>query len=45
MLTVDGRSEEIERIGPSNLAIIKKIKETLDIPVIAHGGISTFKDV
>ncbi len=32
-------------MGPSNLAIIKKIKETLDIPVIANGGISTFKDV
>jgi len=25
--------------------MIKKIKEALDIPVIANGGISTFKDV
>ncbi len=28
-----------------NLAIIKKIKETLDIPVIVIGGIATFENV
>ena len=33
------------RVGPSNWYIIGQIKKHLDIPVIANGGISTFKDV
>ena len=32
------------RMGTANYHIIKRIKETLKIPVIANGGISTFKD-
>jgi tRNA-dihydrouridine synthase len=29
----------------ANYNIIKKIKETVKIPVIVNGGIATFKDV
>jgi tRNA-dihydrouridine synthase len=44
---VHGRLKEHNkhRVGTCNYAIIKKIKETLQIPVIANGGISTFEDV
>ena len=47
MLTVHGRCKEHNkhRVGSANYAIIKRIKETLKIPVIANGGISTFQDV
>lgn len=47
MVTVHGRLKEHnkERIVAANYDIIKKIKQTLKIPVIANGGISTFKDV
>lgn len=47
MLTVHGRLKEHNkhRVGTCNYAIIKKIKETLQIPVIANGGISTYEDV
>jgi tRNA-dihydrouridine synthase 1 len=31
-------------VGPCNYQIIKKIKETLNIPVVLNGGISDFKD-
>ena len=31
-------------MGTCNFAIVKKIKETLQIPVIVNGGISTFED-
>lgn len=34
-----------QRIMHANYAIIKKIKETLKIPVIVNGGISKFPDV
>ena len=46
-MTVHGRLKEHNkhRVGTCNYAIIKKIKETLQIPVIANGGISTFADV
>jgi tRNA-dihydrouridine synthase 1 len=47
LLTVHGRCKEHNktRVGPSNWYIIGQIKKHLDIPVIANGGISTFKDV
>ena len=47
LLTVHGRCKEHNkhRVGSANLYMIKKIKAALDIPVIANGGISTFKDV
>jgi tRNA-dihydrouridine synthase 1 len=47
MVTVHGRLKEHnkERIVAANYDIIKKVKQTLKIPVIANGGISTFKDV
>ena len=47
LLTVHGRLKEHNkhRVGTCNYTIIKKIKETLQIPVIVNGGISTFKDV
>jgi tRNA-dihydrouridine synthase 1 len=47
LLTVHGRLKEHNkhRVGTANYYIIKRIKETLQIPVIANGGISTYKDV
>ncbi len=47
MVTVHGRLKEHnkERIMGANYDIIRSIKQTLKIPVIANGGISTFKDV
>lgn len=45
-LTVHGRTRECikDRIGPCNFDIIKKIKESVRIPVIANGGIETRED-
>jgi len=31
-------------VGPANWYIIKRIKETLKIPVIANGGLGTYED-
>lgn len=47
LLTVHGRTRKHNRdtISPCNFGIIKKIKETLRIPVIVNGGISDFEDV
>jgi tRNA-dihydrouridine synthase 1 len=47
LLTVHGRLKEHnkQRIMHANYAIIRKIKETLKIPVIVNGGISRFEDV
>mmetsp|Transcript_19716 Transcript_19716/g.14165 ORF Transcript_19716/g.14165 Transcript_19716/m.14165 type:complete len:88 (+) Transcript_19716:484-747(+) len=47
LLTVHGRCREHnkQRVGPANYYIIGKIKQELKIPVIANGGISTYKDV
>lgn len=47
LLTVHGRCKEHNkhRVGSANHYMIKKIKETLKIPVIANGGISTWKDI
>jgi len=46
MLTVHGRTKEHNKrlIGPTNWKIIKTIKETLSIPVIANGGIRSLAD-
>lgn len=46
LLTVHGRLKEHNkhRMGTCNYDIIKKIKETLTIPVICNGGISTYDD-
>lgn len=47
ILTVHGRTKEQKKdlVGASDWAMIKKIKQTLSIPVFANGGIFTFKDV
>lgn len=47
LLTVHGRTRDHNKqtVGPANYRIIKKIKETLKIPVIVNGGISDFEDV
>lgn len=46
ILTVHGRIKEHKKhfIGPANWEIIKKIKQTLSIPVFANGGIRTLED-
>jgi len=47
MVTVHGRLKEHnkQRIMAANYDMIRRIKQTLKIPVNANGGISTFKDV
>jgi tRNA-dihydrouridine synthase 1 len=47
ILTVHGRTKEMKKdlVGAADWDIIKKIKETLSIPVFANGGIFTFGDV
>ena len=44
---VHGRTRDHKKqaVGPCHLGIIKRIKESLHIPVIANGGISNFEDV
>lgn len=46
MLVVHGRTREHKKqqTGPANWLIIKKIKDSLRIPVIANGGMATFED-
>jgi tRNA-dihydrouridine synthase 1 len=46
MLVVHGRCREHNKhlVGSANWNIIRKIKQTLRIPVIANGGISTYED-
>ena len=46
MLVVHGRTREHKKqdVGPSNWNIIKKIKDSLQIPVIANGGMATYED-
>ena len=43
MLTVHGRTVESSKLftGPVDWEIIRKIKKTVSIPVIANGGIGT----
>ena len=47
LLTVHGRTRDHNKqtVGPANFEIIKRVKQTLKIPVIVNGGISTFADV
>lgn len=47
MLTVHGRTVKASKnlVGPVDWDIIRKIKQTLSIPVIANGGISCWQDV
>lgn len=47
MLTVHGRHRKHNkhRVGACNWEIIKSIKETLTIPVVANGGFATFGDL
>ena len=46
MLVVHGRTREQNKefVGPCNWNIIKRVKETLKIPVIANGGMVTYED-
>jgi len=46
MLVVHGRTRKHNKqfMGPCNWEIIRKIKQTLSIPVIANGGIATYAD-
>jgi tRNA-dihydrouridine synthase 1 len=46
LLTVHGRTREHKKTdtNSANWYIIKRIKETLSIPVIANGGIATYED-
>jgi len=47
LLTVHGRCRlhKKQQVGVTNLDIIRRIKEELEIPVVANGGISNFDDV
>ena len=46
MLVVHGRTRQHKKndTGSANWYIIKRIKESLDIPVVANGGIATYED-
>ena len=46
-MTVHGRAREHKKndVNACNWYMIKRIKESLSIPVIANGGIATFDDV
>jgi tRNA-dihydrouridine synthase 1 len=47
ILTVHGRTRDMkkEMTGPNNFQMIKRIKDSLSIPVFANGGIETWEDV
>ncbi len=47
LLTVHGRTKEQnkERVGSCDWEAIKQIKEAMDIPVVANGGIYWHEDV
>eukprot|EP01126_Amoeba_proteus_P039304 TRINITY_DN4138_c0_g1_i1.p1 TRINITY_DN4138_c0_g1~~TRINITY_DN4138_c0_g1_i1.p1 ORF type:complete len:151 (+),score=27.41 TRINITY_DN4138_c0_g1_i1:555-1007(+) len=47
MLVVHGRTKEQkrEKMGRANWDLIKKIKQSLSIPVIANGGLEKFSDI
>jgi tRNA-dihydrouridine synthase len=47
MITVHGRVLEQSKsfVGPADWEIIRRIKETVCIPVVANGGISSLRDV
>ena len=46
MLTVHGRTVESNKlfVGSANWDIIRQIKQTLSIPIIANGGIANYSD-
>lgn len=46
MLTVHGRTVDNSKLftGPANWDVIKDIKQELDIPIVANGGISCLED-
>ena len=46
LLVVHGRTKEHNKTDnrEANWAIIKKIKESLSIPVVANGGMATYED-
>ncbi len=47
LLTVHGRTKEMikQKIGPVDFDMIKKIKQHVQIPVFANGGVETLADV
>ena len=47
LLTVHGRTKEQnkERVGSCDWEMIKKIKNYVNIPVVANGGIYSYEDV
>ena len=47
LLTVHGRTKQQnkDKVGTCDWKIIKKIKDELNIPVVANGGTYTFEDV
>ena len=47
LLTVHGRTKEQnkEKVGACDWPMIKKIKDSIGIPVVANGGIHTYDDV
>jgi len=47
LLTVHGRTKEQnkDKVGSCDWEMIRKIKESLNIPVVANGGVYTFPDV
>jgi tRNA-dihydrouridine synthase 1 len=46
LLTVHGRTKEQnkQKVGKCDWEIIKKIKESVDIPVYANGGVYNYQD-
>ncbi len=47
LLTVHGRTKEQnkQKVGSCDWKIIRKIKQTLTIPVVANGGVYVYQDV
>ena len=47
LIAVHGRTKEQnkDRVGSCDWAMIRKIKDRVDVPVIANGGVYRFGDV